>query len=356
MESSSIRIYERIMRKKFFNNLAWLLFICFSVCEISRAAYHPYFLVLSDSIDFTQQISQMEKMGVHIRHMVPPRLVEVDLPSSLQVSNLNGVSASFSGVVPLSEMEPLGPLAVAAGIRWNKGKISQARTVSRSGMGAMSASVVKENLPPPASLQTEVQGRTLSCSWKPVRGGLVYGVQLASDPQFSNIVLQNYTDRTMVQLPLPTLGSIYMRVQAVDRPDANDSTADLIGAWSDLKEISVLTPALPETGLALVPTSPAEGMESTGFSVVLEWIEDGAQATRVQVSKSASFDSTMIDEVIPGGAYGIPSSAFHVGDILYWRVQRWTSVSSPWSNARSFKIGAPRSSMNDVFINPESPQ
>ncbi len=357
VESSSVRIYENIMRRLLLNNAALLLAALLTFIGAPVwAAGNTYFVVLTESMDLQQNMTQMEKMGVRIHHVIPPRIMQVEMPSGVKISQVSGIKSSYSSVVPIAEVESLGSVAIAAAIQWNKSRVSQARASSRGGISALAASVSRENLPAPTNLQVRTQGRTLSCSWNPVRGGQVYAVQMAADPEFTNVLSITHTDRTTVVLPVRTVNSVFVRVRAVERPDANDASADLTGVWTSLVPVALTAAPLTPSGSALTLTSPVEGMESTGFSVVLEWIDEGHGPFRIQVSKSASFDTAVIDEVVDVAGYGLPSSAFHVGDNLYWRVQTWSETTSPWSSTRTFKIGAPRSHMNDVFINPESPR
>jgi hypothetical protein len=322
------------------------------------AASTSVFFIFSDGKNLSQNIQLLEKSGARVRHVVPPKILIADL-GSVGTTGLVDIQKSFTGVVPISELEPLGPISVAAGVQWNKSLLARSgESGSHAAFSAMSASVSKETLPAPQNLQAQESGREILCTWNAVPAALIYELQLGADPQFSRILADSRSDKTSLTLPVDSTvaHSVFIRIRSIDRPSAEDAKLDVIGEWSSLKTVVVQSPPLQETGTTLIPTSPVEGMETVGFNVVMEWSGNDLGHSRIQVSLSPTFDSTLVDCVVPEKEYAVPSSALHVGDTLHWRVKNWGDSEGPWTVHRSVVVGAPKSSVNDAFINPESPQ
>jgi hypothetical protein len=315
------------------------------------AALTPTFVILRESKDRAAQVRQVEAAGGRVRHIVPPSIIEADLPPSLG-SVEKEILTRFVGPVPVSQLESMGPLAVAAGLRWNKTVVTRSKAVSSSAFKSMSAAVAKESIQAPVITDASPVENTLSLKWSSSRGALIYEIQAAADEGFSTGRLSTFSDRTSVTLPLePSAGSIFVRVRALDR---SGETLDVTGPWSTVRSVPISAATVNSTDSTLTPTSPADGMESTGFSLVLEWM-GAAQRARIQISKSAAFDSTLTDEVVTGTEHTVPSSMIQVGEKIFWRVKSW-NPSGPWSVARTITIGAPRASLTDALINPEQPQ
>lgn len=299
----------------------------------------PSFLILKESADFSTQIRKIESAGAEIRQRVPPRIAIGNIPANLGVAE-GEIEARFTGVIDLSRLETYGPAAVAAGLQWNK-----KHSATKTSMGAMSVSA-PASLETPRLLDVKQENRTLKVSWTGTQDGLAYEIQWGAHTSI--------TDRTSALLPIDSTdgNSITVKVRALDRANAK---SNLFGSWSEEKVAALSASHSDPAAELLMLTSPADGMQSSGFSLILEWT-GATDQTRVQVSKSASFDSTLVDEVVTGHEFTIPSLSIFEGDKLFWRVKLWEPGDTDWTKARSMTVGAPRDTLNDALINPEAPR
>lgn len=356
MESTSIRSYEKVMKRRLLNNLTLLFLLLFSGSSLFAA--HPAFLILKDGLDITDASAQIESMGGRIRQQVPPQIVVADLPDGINTSDLTSVKNVYFTSVQISMLEPLGSLATAAGMQWNRKVLNQARSAGASSFSAMKSMVASQSMPAPTGIVLTPAADTLGCYWNAVGNAFYYDVVLAKDDQFLNIVAHNRTPRTDTVFALPEgTGSspLYFRVRAVDRPEGEKNTTDVVfGAWGQASLPSV-TLTLADTSRAVpVLTSPLNASESKGFTVILEW--NTSDDTRIQVSKFGDFSDTVVDAIVDGGSFICPSPAMQVGDRLFWRVRSWANRKSGWSVSHTVTVGEPHNEHADVFINPEAPK
>jgi len=315
----------------------------------------PAFLILQDGV-FIEQARAIENAGVRIRQRVPPHVLIVDLPDGTKTSSLPGVRLSYLSAVPAASLEPQGPTAVAAAIQWNRRMLTQTRAVNGvSSMGAMRQMVADRSLPPPVNARISPLNGHLVCEWEGVDGAIYYEVQASGSRLFEGASIRTNSLKTRVELPVPDgADEVSVRVRAIDPGDATPDD-DVIGRWSQPGVTNVVS--LPSESPVSAPTltSPVEGFQTEGFTLILEW-SPGDGPTRVQVARDNSFSDVLFDEIVTGGEYACPGPALRSGERLKWRVQSWNGGRSAWTGSRTARIGEPRSNKIDAFVNPEAPQ
>lgn len=309
---------------------------------------NPALIVFPDGAALSDRVRSLEATGAKVRTRIPPSVVVAELPDGKP--SVPGAQAVYTGAVPLSVLEPLGAAAVAAGINWNRQVLNTAVEMGFAA-GALRQSVAARSLPAPAGLTAAPLADRIRCAWEPVAGASFYEVQVSADPSFSSVYAFTSAREPAVNLPLPDApGTAHVRVRAAD-PGQPGSDDDFVGPWA--KPVAAAVPSVPSvSGAAPVPTSPANGVETRGYTLLLEWA--GSAATRVQVSRSADFSTTVFDEIVDAAPYACASQALSTGDSLHWRVRSEGPFRSEWSGARRVSIGEARHEATDAFVNPEA--
>ncbi len=309
----------------------------------------PALVILQEGVDMSAKSSALEASGARIRQRIPPRVLIADFEKAKP--SVPGASAVYTGPVPLSVLEPLGPVAVAAGISWNRQQLATA--VQAGAAGAMRQSIASRSLTSPISLSVIPTVDRLLCSWPAVDGAIFYEVQASADPSFTSLYAFTSAREPAVSLALPdTAGTAYVRVRAVDLGHEGEDD-DIRGAWT--QAVTVMTPSVPSSsGAAPALTAPDDGAGTHGTTLLLEWT--GATATRIQVSRSADFSTKVFDEITDATPYACASQAMTVGDRLYWRARSEAPFRSAWSEIRVVTIAPTAPEKVDALINPEAPQ
>ena len=360
MESPSIRCYEQRVRKNLLNNL--LVLFAFLLGGVSKpvSAGTSAFLIYDAGVDILREAVGLEQVGARVRQRVPPQILVVDLPDSLKANQISGARSVYTTPISLTTLEAYGPLAIAAGIQWNRNALRNPKTSGQS-VGAIRTLVSQKSLPatPPPTLAADgIAG--LRLSWETLEGAPLYEIELALDAGFAQKYCVTRSHRPAAELPLPEgngMKTVYARVRGVDSIEIEEGTReDVFGAWSHAASLTVA--ATPAGNSATVPllTSPLADFVSEGFTLILEWTTGTSQQVRVQVARSDNFQSPLYDALLSGNEYVVPSPGLSVGDTLYWRVKAWGTQKSDWSQVRSLRIGAPHNTHTDVFVNPEAPQ
>jgi hypothetical protein len=333
--------------------------LCFLFKPLAFGTDTPAFLIFSEGADGSKITSFLETGGAHVRARIPPQILIADLPPTFNPSSIPSIKTVYRNLIPLSALQPYGLMAVAAGMEWNQQIIHLSSTQGAQSYGAMRAMAAQKNLSAPQNFHAVTQDQTFHCSWTPVLGALFYQLQASFDAGFSKIELQTKTIHPEVQLSFPLVEStqpLYLRVRAADRPNSEKADEDIYGAWA-MASLGMSIPLTIDNSMpAPLVTSPVTNFESQGFNIILEWSVKNGIKSRVQISKANNFKETVVDEVVPSALYVCPSSALHLGDSLYWRVQAIERSSSPWSDARHFIVGSPRHVDSDALINPEAPK
>jgi hypothetical protein len=279
---------------------------------------------------------------------MPPNILTFDADSGFDLASVGPVKKVYRSLIALTELEPYGPLAMAAGIQWNREMVQGAGNFRTA--GAMRAQAAQNSLPSPTDLNAILDGSRVRVTWKSIYGAVGYNVQLAKTADFTNkfesIVMQPQAD-----LPRPEMaaqGDVYLRVRAMDN--------DLSGAWSNYVSLSAGALTNGTNGTAPQLTSPLDNAETDGFAVVLEWIAESGASYRIQISPSNSFEPTVVDQVVQSGEFAPPSAALKMEKTYYWRVRRWDANGSDWSSSKRFVVSEPQNLAHDAMINPEAPQ
>jgi hypothetical protein len=356
MESSSIRVYEKIMRTRLLNNLGAAFLMAFTMGAVSDAYQSgtPYFIIINEGAHFGEIVNRIKAVGGHVRLRVPPRIFIADIPEGFDLSSIPAIENHHLGVIPLVELEAYGPLAVAAGIQWNQSMVTSVKKMGPKAFMSMKQHVGSHSLPVPKNLDVRVQNENIHLEWSPQSGAVLYEIQMSLDANFEKIVTQTISEKPQILIPAPAKSAIkklYLRVRAGDEHDGL-----LWGLWSKALAFSPDIPDKSLTQPAPVLTSPVDGMESQGFNVILEWSSPQAGPHQVQISKSDNFKFPLINAISPTQEFVIPAPGLILGKTYFWRTRLWGDVSSPWSEIRHFIVGEPRHPDVDALINPETPK
>ncbi len=361
IESFSIRVYEQVMRKLLLNNLSWI-FVFLTVTSVANLrAETPFFLILNDGTDIVDEAAHLAQKGVRIHHQVPPQILIANFPDSVNPKTMASVKFFTTSAVSLDTLQPLGPLAVAAGTQWNRQLLADSKRVgSQATAGAIRSLVARQSLPSPQGVLCERNGHTLHVSWTGLSGALFYEVESASDETFSNRISFDQTSQPTADLPAPIQANpstVFVRVRAVDVVTTETgSRENVYGAFSRTATVSVPASISETTSPAPLLTSPLSNFESRGFNLILEWQANASTPVRIQVARSSDFGRTIVDAISATGEFVCPSPDLRVGDKLYWRAQFWGDQKSDWSEIRTINVNAPENSKTDVFVNPEAPR
>ena len=150
-------------------------------------------------------------------------------------------------------------------------------------------------------------------SWSPSAGTTSYRLQVATDPAFGSITLDNYSI-TVTSWQLGALlnnTTYYWRVSATN----SAGTSPLSPTRSFTTIPAVTAPQAP------VPNSPRDGQLNVPTSVTLNWNPSiGATSYRLQVSSTSSFTSLLVDDPsLTNTSRQVRSLANST--VYYWRVR-----------------------------------
>jgi hypothetical protein len=360
MESPSIRCYEQRMRKNLLNNLAWILSFLFIGAAVPVSAGTAAFLIFHDGIDISGEAGRLEQNGARVRQRIPPNILVVDLPTTIVPNKIPGTKTAFTTAIALKTLEPYGPVAVAAGMQWNRSALRSAHATGQS-LGAMRVLVSQKSLPAPAAPTIALLGAAgIRAEWPAIDGAIYYEVEVALNGSFNQPFCVTRTNRPSADLPLPEGNgpkTVFARVRGVDAIDAENGTKEeVMGAWSRTGSLGVTATPIDTSLNVPALTSPNPDYNSAGFTLILEWTGNTAPDARIQIARTTNFQTALIDAVVANAEYVVPSPGLKVGDTLYWRVKAWGPQKSEWTPSRSIRIGSPRNEHIDMFVNPEAPQ
>lgn len=361
LESPSVRSYMLIVKRILLNNLLIFL-ICGPIFSFKIAlgiSSTTLFLLVDPGHDHVSIKNELRQKGVQIRQSAPPNIIVAEFPAEISPASFPFIRHIYQGAIPIRELKNLGPLGMAAAIEWNRTLPENEKLDPAGGLRAMSASVSQRTLPAPESLGATTHGIKVICGWENAPGAQLTEIQMARDSSFKNIFNTSRTDQNTIELPIPDNGHpliAYIRARHIDRPDASNSAADVMGPWSATTVTKIEFVDRLENQSAPVLTSPVNDYQTNGFTVFLEWNTKNSDSARIQLSKFDDFSSPWLDAVVKTKELAVPSTALHVGDTIYWRVMTFDTVTSPWSVARRFTVTAPTHPETDMFINPEAPK
>jgi hypothetical protein len=168
---------------------------------------------------------------------------------------------------------------------------------------------------------------SLSLTWSAVTGATTYHVQLSTSSSFTDTLVNDSTLSLTTKAvgPLSTGATYYWR--------ANAKNSGGTSAWSTVWSFTTIPPA------PTVPTlfSPANTAVNQPLNLSLTWLAvSGASTYRVQMSTSASFSDTVVDDST------LTTTSKSVGPLstsktYYWRVNaKNPGGTSAWSGIWSF--------------------
>lgn len=192
-----------------------------------------------------------------------------------------------------------------------------------------------------------------SLEWRGVIGAISYGVQLATDNNFSNIVdsAEGISGLSFSVTGLSGKTTYYWKVRGFGPNGAGDWS----GSWSF--ETASALPTAPALSL------PVDKATNVPFTITLSWIGvGGAQSYNLQLSTDRNFKTVDIERT------GLTGTTFEVTGLTasttyYWRISATNSVGTgPWSGDWSFTTGtglpaapemvSPSNGAKGVSINP----
>jgi hypothetical protein len=175
------------------------------------------------------------------------------------------------------------------------------------------------------------QSLTPLLDWNDVTGALTYDLQVSADSLFGT-TLVNQTGLATSQYTIPSsILSSYTTYYW--RARGNDGLA---GTWSAVWHFKTML--IPPTLL-----SPANNTTGVSLTPLLDWSDvTGAANYRVQVSTSASFTTTAVDQSsLSASQYQVLSNALSQNTTYYWRVRAYTGTdSSTWTGNFTFTTAA----------------
>ena len=360
----NLRLRENVLRsrKKLLQKGLIFLGLTFSLSLNSTLIFGsviPHFIVLEEGVNFHEQAQSLLKKGAVIHQKVPSRILIADIPETLDLSKMITIEAFFTSVAPISQLEPMGPLAVASGLQWNRGLLTQAQTQGTQTFAAMQSLVASQSLPAPTNLIIQKKNHSFTLDLDLDYGTSLHEIEVSKDSLFTKVFHRTRTHERRVEIPLGDKSNsepVYLRVRRIDRGEIAKGSPALKGEWSKVRSIvyGPLTTPMDLTTPQL--TSPLDGYDSEGTTVILEWAPHQGEQTRVQVSESASFKLTLIDTIVTKNEFSVPSSLLEIGKTYHWRIRGWGGQKSEWTDHRRFQISPPRHVGSDTFINPEQPR
>jgi hypothetical protein len=249
----------------------------------------------------------------------------------------------------------------ASGLANNTTYFWRANALSANGAGSWSSTGnFTTTAPAAANLQLWWPGNGAigvvinpSLTWSTDSTVLSYGLQVATDSGFAAIVLNKsaITTNSFEANGLQNGTLYYWRVNAV--------RAGGVSAWTSFRKFTTVAGAPSAPALSL-PSNNATGI---AINPLFSWnAVSGASSYALQVSKSAVFASTIVNQP------GIASASFQVTGLLnatvyYWRVDASNAIGAgSWSSVDSFTTDAapsptlalwwPPNNATGVVINP----
>lgn len=340
------------MRKRSRSNRLILMFLASSLLCLVRAdeGRIPTFLIFKPGTDLASTLSALSTQGVRLHHAVPPRIAEAEIPTGINPQSLVGVEKAYTRSIPLSEIRYLGPISVAAAMQWNK--LQPKRNNSNNPLQI--SSVGEYSFDPPVLSKVLGTPSSLTAEWLPIDGAFFYEIQISPTQDFSAILARSITDRTSIRLGIDSSKTslVYARVRAGERGAADGRIPDKLGAWSEAQSTTLNFSKNSVSGARPIVTSPVDGYQSSGFSIVLEW--SGSAPYRIQLARDPDFNFIVADQLSDKNEFTPASSSLHIGDKLYWRVKGWDTSNSDWSETRHIDVTEPRGASDDGFVNPEA--
>lgn len=163
--------------------------------------------------------------------------------------------------------------------------------------------------------------------WTTVASASAYEVQVASDQNFSSIVVEEEVESTSYQAAeLDHQETYYWRVEPVVAQEETE--------WSEVYDF---TTAEENQTVAVTLSSPSDGATNVSLSPNLEWESiDGISEYQVQLATSNSFSSPLVDETVSDVTFD--ASGLENDQSYYWRVQAANDGDSEnWSTIFEFQ-------------------
>ena len=222
----------------------------------------------------------------------------------------------------------VGPLSNNVKYYWRANAMNVGGTSQYSTVWNFTTIVAAPGVPTlvaPANEATNVS-TTPTLTWNACSGATTYKLQVATDSNFTTIVLTDSTLTTTQRTVGPLANNLkcYWRVNATNVGGTSQSTV-----WS-------FTTIVAAPGAPTLAT-PANGANNTSIAPMLTWnAATGATYYHVQVSTTPAFATTVVDkDSITGPSFAV--TGLDNASSYYWRVLAWNvGGSSPYAAVWSF--------------------
>jgi RHS repeat-associated protein len=253
---------------------------------------------------------------------------------NLQVSTNNQFSSfvvNLTGLTATSDILPA--LTGATTYYWRASATNSNGTSSWStvwNFSTISSVPQAPTLVSPLNNSTNVLSNS-SLSWNIVQGALTYGLQVSTNNQFTNLII-NQTGISATSYNQTVLNN---GIQYFWRVNATNTAGT--SAWSTVWNFTTSIPIPP------IPTllQPANNSLNTSGNLLLSWNQSSGAATyELQVSSDQQFTNLVYNQT------GISNTSYNVtnltkGIIYYWKVRAVnTSGASNWSVVWNFTTAA----------------
>lgn len=173
--------------------------------------------------------------------------------------------------------------------------------------------------------ETECLDLTQTFSWNTINNGTNYRLQISTNPNFTNIILDTTRNGlTSVATTLPSyFTSYYWRVRG--------DVAGCVGDWSEFNQLKTVVG--PPT-----KTFPGDSAKGLDFQITFSWdSEPGATAYMFELSEDPTFATTIVsDPLVPSNTFTHTLAEYNKR--YFWRVRSiGISCNSIWSEPFTFK-------------------
>ena len=252
--------------------------------------------------------------------------IGIDVTSKISADVRNNCDWAAFGIKPAPHGDPIELLGEAKGVVTASANNSSNQPYLRVVMRKKTALPDVPSLVYPSKNSSDIPVNT-KLVWNQVSKAQSFYLQVAKDISFSSIILKDSTisDTTCNVSSLLSNATYYWRVCA-----ENDGGKS---AWSEVWSFTTI----PSVSDAPTLVSPLDQATDQPLELQLSWnVVTGASSYRIQLSKTADFSTTVLDDsTLIGNSKTIGPLAN--GTAYYWRVNaKNAGGTSPWSEIRSF--------------------
>ena len=179
--------------------------------------------------------------------------------------------------------------------------------------------------------------------WTAMKKATSYQYQVATDDEFSGVVDWDNTSGQQAWVLFAPGETYYWRVRVADGTLHEPDGAPVISPWSEVWSFTTILGAGPARPLLVAPYGGlSTGGVDTQLKPAFQWTQvHGATGYKLQVSKDATFATTIIDKTTGTGTSWLCDQDLEYSATYFWRVKAVGATESPWSDVGSFTTVAP---------------